>query len=62
MTKPNKSILKRITITKSGRLLRRKAGQNHFNAKESRRVQRWKKATLSLSPAFEKALRQRIAL
>lgn len=33
--KTNKSFLKRIKVTKNGKLLTRKAGQNHFNAKES---------------------------
>jgi len=32
--KTNKSYLKRIKITKSGKLLTRKSGQNHFNSKE----------------------------
>jgi ribosomal protein L35 len=33
--KTNKSFLKRIKVTKSGKLLARKTGQNHFNAKEN---------------------------
>ena len=32
--KTNKAYQKRIKITKNGRLLARKSGQNHFNAKE----------------------------
>jgi len=35
--KTNKSYLKRIKVTKSGKLLTRKSGQNHFNYKERRR-------------------------
>ena len=34
--KTNKSFAKRIKITKSGKLLVRKTGQNHFNTKERR--------------------------
>lgn len=34
MKKTNKSILKRIKITKNKKLLRRKSHQNHFNAKD----------------------------
>ena len=34
--KTNKSYLKRFKITKNGKILARKAGQNHFNAKENR--------------------------
>ena len=33
--KTNKSFLKRIKVTKRGKLLTRKTGQNHFNAKEN---------------------------
>ena len=36
--KTNKSYTKRLKLTKSGKLLSRKTGQNHFNAKEGRRV------------------------
>ncbi len=32
--KTNKSYSKRFKITKSGKLLTRKSGQSHFNAKE----------------------------
>jgi ribosomal protein L35 len=32
--KTNKSYSKRIKVTKSGKLLTRKSGQNHFNSKE----------------------------
>jgi ribosomal protein L35 len=35
--KTNKSYSKRLKVTKTGKILARKAGQNHFNAKESRR-------------------------
>lgn len=34
--KTNKSFAKRLKITKSGKLLVRKTGQNHFNTKERR--------------------------
>lgn len=37
--KTNKSFTKRLKVTKNGRILARKAGQNHFNAKESGRSQ-----------------------
>lgn len=33
--KTNKSYLKRIRVTKNGKLVVRAKGQNHFNAKES---------------------------
>ena len=34
--KTNKSYAKRLKVTKSGKLLTRKSGQDHFNAKERR--------------------------
>jgi ribosomal protein L35 len=37
--KTNKSYSKRLKVTKNGKILSRKAGQNHFNAKESSRKQ-----------------------
>jgi len=37
--KPNKTFLKRIKITKTGKMIGRAAGQDHFNAKEKRRKQ-----------------------
>jgi ribosomal protein L35 len=33
--KSNRSLAKRIKITGTGRVLKRKPGQNHFNAKDS---------------------------
>ena len=35
MTKTNKSYTKRIKTTRTGKLVTRKPGQDHFNAKES---------------------------
>lgn len=37
--KTNKSLAKRIRITKTGKLKARKPGFNHFNAKQKRRKQ-----------------------
>jgi ribosomal protein L35 len=34
-TKTNKSYLKRIKVTKNGKMIARRPGQNHYNAKES---------------------------
>ena len=35
--KTNKSFTKRLKVTKNGKILARKPGQSHYNAKESRR-------------------------
>ena len=37
--KTNKSYAKRVKVTKSGKIMVRKAGINHFNAKMSRKTQ-----------------------
>ncbi len=34
MIKTNKSYTKRLKVTRTGKILSRKAGQNHYNAKE----------------------------
>ncbi len=41
--KTNKSYSKRLKITKNGKIKSRKPGQNHFNAKASRKSQLDKK-------------------
>jgi len=37
--KTKKSMMKRFKVTKNGKVIGRKPGQNHFNAKESRSKQ-----------------------
>lgn len=39
MIKTNKSLTKRLKITKNGKILARAPGFNHFNAKQSRTKQ-----------------------
>jgi ribosomal protein L35 len=47
--KTNKSFTKRLKVTKNGKILARKPGQNHFNAKESRSKQLNKKGMQSFT-------------
>jgi ribosomal protein L35 len=47
--KTNKAYAKRLKVTKNGKILSRKAGQNHFNSKEKRRSQLNKKRYLPFS-------------
>jgi len=47
--KTNKAYKKRIKLTRQGKLVARKAGQGHFNAKESRSTQLDKKRTTTLN-------------
>jgi ribosomal protein L35 len=46
--KTNKSFTKRIRVTKRSKLIARKPGQDHFNAKESGRTKGVKKRPLAL--------------
>jgi ribosomal protein L35 len=46
--KTNKSYTKRIRVTKKGKLVARKSGQNHFNAKEGGRTKGVKGRTQNL--------------
>ncbi len=47
--KTNKSYSKRLKITKNGKIIARKSGQNHFNAKRSGAKQLGVKRTLKIS-------------
>lgn len=49
--KTNKSFTKRIKVTKNGKLIARKPGQNHFNARQSgqQRLARKRSQSLNLS-------------
>ncbi len=47
--KTNKSYTKRLRVTKRGKVLARKVGQNHFNARESGNATRAKKRSQNLT-------------
>jgi ribosomal protein L35 len=47
--KTNKSYTKRIKVTRTGKFVARKPGQDHFNAKERGRTKLAKKRTVSLA-------------
>lgn len=47
--KTNKSFTKRIKVTKNGKLVARKPGQNHFNARQTGRQRLARKRTQLLS-------------
>lgn len=52
-----KAVLKRIKFTRTGKVLRRRAGHNHFNAKKGQSEQGRKKGMLGFIPALEKKMR-----
>jgi ribosomal protein L35 len=49
--KTNKSYTKRLKVTKNGKIIARKPGQNHFNARQTgqQRLRRKRTQLLSLS-------------
>jgi ribosomal protein L35 len=47
--KTNKSYTKRLKVTKKGKIIARKAGHGHFNAKESRTHQLNKHRSVQLT-------------
>ena len=47
--KTNKSYTKRIKVTKNGKLIARKAGQNHFNSRQTGRQRLNRKRTQELT-------------
>lgn len=46
--KTTKSYAKRLKVTKNGKILSRKAGQNHFNAKERSRTSMGKRRMVTI--------------
>lgn len=55
--KTNKSYTKRIKVTKNGKLVARKPGQNHFNARQTGQQRLARKRTQNLS--FSKRITRR---
>jgi large subunit ribosomal protein L35 len=55
--KTHKTISKRIKITKNGKLIKRKGGQNHFNSRESSKVTRNKRSDLQVAAQYVRSIR-----
>ncbi len=56
--KTRKSILKRFKFTKTGKVLRRQTGLNHYLAKKSRKIKRQKKKLVELSKPEAKKIKK----
>lgn len=54
--KTHKALAKRVTITKTGKILKRKAGQDHFNSRESGKVTRNKRRDVTFSKVYAQAV------
>jgi ribosomal protein L35 len=58
--KTQNAIAKRFKVTKSGKVLKRAAGQDHFNSRESGKVTRNKRRDRSMSECFTKSIKKLI--
>jgi ribosomal protein L35 len=56
--KTHKSIAKRVVITKNGKVLKRMAGQDHFNTRDRGKITRKKRRDRVLSEHHARILRQ----
>ncbi len=55
--KTHKATAKRVKITSSGKVLKRKAGQDHFNSRESGNVTRNKRTDIKMPKTLEKTIK-----
>lgn len=58
--KTHKALAKRFKVTKSGKVIKRTAGQDHFNSRESGKVTRNKRRDRKMSESFTKTIKQLI--
>jgi len=56
--KTNQLLSKRVKITKTGKLKKRKAGQDHFNSRESGKVTRNKRRDVVLSDTLKTSIKK----
>ncbi len=54
--KTHKATSKRYRVTKTGKIEKRAAGQNHFNSRENGKVGRNKKSDVIMSPSLNRIM------
>ncbi len=54
--KTHKATAKRFRVTKKGKIIKRTAGQNHFNARENGKVGRNKKSDTVMSTTLNRVI------
>ncbi|MBU1160575.1 MAG: 50S ribosomal protein L35 [Patescibacteria group bacterium] len=59
--KTNKAVVKRFKITKNGKIIKRKAGQDHFNARESGKIKRKKRRDILVAKCDIKNIKSCLA-
>jgi len=60
--KTNKAIAKRFKITRTGKVLKRVTGQDHFNGREPGKVTRNKRRDVELTGKFSRNIKKAIDL
>jgi ribosomal protein L35 len=58
--KTKKSFSKRIKVTKNGKMLIRKGGQDHFNSRDSGKVTKKKRRDSSLSESYRHTMKSQL--
>jgi len=56
--KTHKAVAKRFKITKKGKVLKRTAGQDHFNTRETGKTMRNKRRDRSMSESHTKTIKK----
>ncbi len=56
--KTHKATTKRFKKTKTGKILKRKAGQDHFNSRESGKTTRGKRRDILMSKTLNKTIKK----
>lgn len=59
--KTRKSIAKRFKLTKNNKVIKRKSGQGHFNAKESGNITRMKRRDVLVVGKIAKTIKEVLA-
>lgn len=54
--KTHKATAKRFRVTKNGKIIKRTAGQNHFNSRENGKVGRNKKSDMVMSATLNRVI------
>ncbi|MCC6639168.1 50S ribosomal protein L35 [Candidatus Falkowbacteria bacterium] len=57
MLKTHQSIAKRVRVTKTGKVIKKKAGQDHFNSRESGNITRKKRRDVQLTKQHAKNIK-----
>lgn len=58
--KTHKALAKRVKVTRTGKVVKRKAGQGHFNSRESGNTTRNKRTDVSVSKALKGVIKTSI--